>query len=433
MQCWINGKYETDRLWLHYFWIFVVECATIILYAAIGLKLRFHAREMRTLNVHRGIRSKIERSTKFMTIYPCIYVVLTLPLAFGRMYSMAHDGVALPDEYMITAGCLITSCGWMDALMYTFTRNLFTTREGSGDGSRDQYSERRGTATNTSNMLGTGSRARRSGNILFDDVTALRNHPGHHWDDDSDTTPPGTTTTTIIGGMKAEESHVVQSRHRLKSQLPMPPKAHRFFGIGRRSLDHELKHISESSELNDISSLPTSDGVGRTGRQSRRARYFSTSASNAQRARQRSSDTSITPLTTTDPALPPPGVAPNSHLRRKDSSGANSAQDASPFSPAFGESPYSCSEPHAPSRSRSPIASRRSKSGTEVPRAQAAAHGNAPAGEDCPPPPALTTDCLPFGQVKVETDIQVTSSEKRNGGGGSGAKSSRESSQELGR
>jgi hypothetical protein len=66
------------------------------------------------------IRS-VNRITKLMTLYPCVYVILTLPLSAGRMWSYAH-GTSYSDAYACVAGAMITSCGWVDTLLYTLTR-----------------------------------------------------------------------------------------------------------------------------------------------------------------------------------------------------------------------------------------------------------------------------------------------------------------------
>ena len=64
----------------------------------------------------------VNRITKLMTLYPCVYVILTLPLSAGRMWSMAHNRKPYSDQYALVAGAMITSCGWVDTLLYTLTR-----------------------------------------------------------------------------------------------------------------------------------------------------------------------------------------------------------------------------------------------------------------------------------------------------------------------
>jgi hypothetical protein len=76
--------------------------------------------------------SKLARATKFMVMYPAVYVVLTLPLAVGRMATLT--GVALPDTFFCIAGTLLTSCGWIDALLYTLTRRILVSNDLSTGG-----------------------------------------------------------------------------------------------------------------------------------------------------------------------------------------------------------------------------------------------------------------------------------------------------------
>jgi hypothetical protein len=64
----------------------------------------------------------VNRITKLMTLYPCVYVLLTLPLSAGRMWSMAHNGHPYSNAFACVAGSMITSCGWVDSLLYTLTR-----------------------------------------------------------------------------------------------------------------------------------------------------------------------------------------------------------------------------------------------------------------------------------------------------------------------
>jgi hypothetical protein len=62
----------------------------------------------------------INRAARYMIIYPTIYVLCTLPLAAGRMAAM--NGRTIPYWYYCLAGAAITSCGWLDVLLYAFTR-----------------------------------------------------------------------------------------------------------------------------------------------------------------------------------------------------------------------------------------------------------------------------------------------------------------------
>lgn len=57
-----------------------------------------------------------------MLLYPAVYVILTLPISVGRMVAMS--GVHLPDVFFCIAGSFLTSCGWIDAILYTLTRRI---------------------------------------------------------------------------------------------------------------------------------------------------------------------------------------------------------------------------------------------------------------------------------------------------------------------
>jgi phosphotransferase system glucose/maltose/N-acetylglucosamine-specific IIC component len=71
--------------------------------------------------------TKLFRATKFMVLYPAVYVILTLPIAVGRMVVMT--GTDMPDTFFCVAGTLLTSCGWIDALLYTLTRRVLVSNE----------------------------------------------------------------------------------------------------------------------------------------------------------------------------------------------------------------------------------------------------------------------------------------------------------------
>tara|TARA_R110002003_G_scaffold288_4_gene18350 strand:+ start:16378 stop:17724 length:1347 start_codon:yes stop_codon:yes gene_type:complete len=120
--CWISTDFQDERLWLHYLWIFIVEFGTIAIYGHVFFHLRGRIRSIMSNDT-----SKLTRATKFMVMYPAVYVLLTLPIAVGRMVAMT--GKSLPDVFYIVAGCLLTSCGWIDALLYTLTRRVLVNND----------------------------------------------------------------------------------------------------------------------------------------------------------------------------------------------------------------------------------------------------------------------------------------------------------------
>ncbi|KAJ4286104.1 hypothetical protein N0V90_013453 [Kalmusia sp. IMI 367209] len=136
--CWVSVDFESERLWLHYLWIFIVEFGTMAIYGHIFFHLKGRLR-----SIINNDTTKLSRATKFMIMYPAVYVVLTLPIAIGRMVTMA--GVKLPDLFFCIAGSFLTSCGWVDALLYTLTRRVFV----NGDISGHAYNRTTVTAINT--------------------------------------------------------------------------------------------------------------------------------------------------------------------------------------------------------------------------------------------------------------------------------------------
>ena len=126
-QCWISTDFEKERLYLHYLWVFIVEFGTIGIYGHVFFHLRG-----RIQSIINNDTSKLARATKFMVMYPAVYVILTLPIAVGRMATMT--GIKLPDTFFCVAGTLLTSCGWIDALLYTLTRRILVSNDLSTGG-----------------------------------------------------------------------------------------------------------------------------------------------------------------------------------------------------------------------------------------------------------------------------------------------------------
>lgn len=84
--CWINETYETERLWTHYIWIFLSEFGTVFLYAVMYFQLRRQIAASSILgNSQLESLKRLRRVVGYMTIYPIVYIVLSLPLAAGRM------------------------------------------------------------------------------------------------------------------------------------------------------------------------------------------------------------------------------------------------------------------------------------------------------------------------------------------------------------
>ncbi|KAF2220181.1 G protein-coupled glucose receptor regulating Gpa2-domain-containing protein [Elsinoe ampelina] len=116
--CWVNGSYQHERLWLHYFWILVAEFGTVLLYSALFWILQQRLRS----NYYSapGSAGRAKAAARAIIPYPIIYVVCTCPLAAMRISSMADN---VPSYVQLcVAAAMITSNGWLDVLLYSLTR-----------------------------------------------------------------------------------------------------------------------------------------------------------------------------------------------------------------------------------------------------------------------------------------------------------------------
>ncbi|KAM0719449.1 hypothetical protein Q7P37_005354 [Cladosporium fusiforme] len=160
--CWISSAYETERLGLHYFWLFLSEFGLIVLYAVTFIQLRrktrsFFSADDRNAGITVTNQKSIDavnRITTLMMLYPLVYVVLTLPLSSARMWSMAHGGKTPSTVTNCVTGALLASCGWVDCLLYTLTRDRLlnqTMGQSSSKGDTTGQSQSDNTASNAKN------------------------------------------------------------------------------------------------------------------------------------------------------------------------------------------------------------------------------------------------------------------------------------------
>lgn len=109
----------------------------ILIFMTIQAKSRSHS-HTDFPNADGSDPAALKRAAKYMIIYPVVYVLCTLPLAGGRMASMT--GMVVPyckstfyplafafsltrPGWFCLAGAAITSCGWLDVLLYAVTRH----------------------------------------------------------------------------------------------------------------------------------------------------------------------------------------------------------------------------------------------------------------------------------------------------------------------
>jgi hypothetical protein len=73
--------------------------------------------------LRRGQQESLQRLNRvviYMVVYPLVYLVLSLPLAAGRMATARGD--APSKTYFGVAGCLMALSGFFDVMVYTLTR-----------------------------------------------------------------------------------------------------------------------------------------------------------------------------------------------------------------------------------------------------------------------------------------------------------------------
>lgn len=164
-RCWIGSAWEHDRLYLHYLWIFMAQLGSLAIYIYIFFHLRLRAKELnhrrfslpstassnntKRLTGHgpqaanqivissfhgddpfTNSRKKLQRTARTMVVYPVAYIILTLPLAIGRVAAMAGKELSL--VYFCVAGTMMATCGVMDVLLYLSTRKAIIKSELGG-------------------------------------------------------------------------------------------------------------------------------------------------------------------------------------------------------------------------------------------------------------------------------------------------------------
>ncbi|KUJ09543.1 uncharacterized protein LY89DRAFT_761129 [Mollisia scopiformis] len=116
--CWISDTHESERLYLHYLWIFISQLGSLVIYISLFFFLRGRLSNGPLSNP--SLSSNSQDPTSNMVYYPFAYVALTLPLASARVASMA--GRTPPLVFFPVAGSLMACCGAIDVILYISTR-----------------------------------------------------------------------------------------------------------------------------------------------------------------------------------------------------------------------------------------------------------------------------------------------------------------------
>lgn len=118
--CWVNERYPNVRLYLHYLWIFIAELGVVLIYALTYFILLRRIRH--GFYKSPAMATRARDVAKLMAVYPLVYVICTLPLASARTAAMAGNDV--PIAWLLFAGAMITSNGWLDVGLYAVTRRI---------------------------------------------------------------------------------------------------------------------------------------------------------------------------------------------------------------------------------------------------------------------------------------------------------------------
>lgn len=99
---------------------------------------------------------RLNRVVVYMVIYPLVYLVMSLPLAAGRMASLRGNSPS--KTYFGVAGCLMALSGSMDVAVYTLTRRhlLIDTEHSTTDHNYDNTDSQ--WQTNITTNVGSRSR-----------------------------------------------------------------------------------------------------------------------------------------------------------------------------------------------------------------------------------------------------------------------------------
>ncbi|THV64910.1 hypothetical protein D6D19_10109 [Aureobasidium pullulans] len=203
--CWAAPEFQTERLAFHYIWIFVVQFGTVIIYVLIFCHLK---NTLTTIlpSSHSTTHAKVDRAARLMLMFPLAYIILTLPLSAGRMWSMAHHTYTVHEAYQLASGALIACSGMVDCLLYTLTRRSLVQSNNNSTANKS--------TTTTSNLDSydlsrlNGITQTRTVTVTGDRVSTISGHSQISEDDD------------------AYSMRTISTSPKKKHGLREPPRAH---------------------------------------------------------------------------------------------------------------------------------------------------------------------------------------------------------------
>ncbi|GAA5987447.1 hypothetical protein JCM10908_001956 [Rhodotorula pacifica] len=118
--CWVNSAYQTERLVLHYLWVFIVAFLELVFFSTIAIYLKWH----RGGSLGQRPLTQTGNISKIMLIYPVVYVATILPLSIFRCAGMA--GYHWNIHILLVAGAIFTLSGAANCTIYALTRKLIS-------------------------------------------------------------------------------------------------------------------------------------------------------------------------------------------------------------------------------------------------------------------------------------------------------------------
>ncbi|KAJ5900203.1 uncharacterized protein N7473_004273 [Penicillium subrubescens] len=115
------------RLGLLYFWILLAQFGTVLIYSSIFCLLRRRMKQVPPAS-QSASSAYINRAARFMVLYPIAYIAFSLPLPAGRL--AVWNGAKVSTTFYCNAATLMTSCGFIDTILYTLTRRVLVNEIG---------------------------------------------------------------------------------------------------------------------------------------------------------------------------------------------------------------------------------------------------------------------------------------------------------------
>lgn len=156
-----------DRLYTHYIWIFISEFACVVIYFFLFIHLQQRVKSSQALGqMTCSSIKRIRRVTMYMVIYPIAYIALSLPLAAARMADARNKEWS--STYHGVAGCFMACSGWVDVLLYAFTRKSLVLASNEPAKSDSGYSKDKNSMSYRKHPFSMITEGRKTGSVDTD-------------------------------------------------------------------------------------------------------------------------------------------------------------------------------------------------------------------------------------------------------------------------